>query len=68
MEQKDTKEKAILVGCQTSRDDDLRFQYSMEELDSLTETAQGEVLMSVVQKREASPSSYIYRKRKSRGT
>ncbi|MGG1679890.1 GTPase HflX [Neobacillus sp. NRS-1170] len=52
MEQKDTKEKAILVGCQTMADDDLRFQYSMEELASLTETAQGEVLMSVVQKRD----------------
>ncbi|WP_223588310.1 GTPase HflX [Neobacillus bataviensis] len=52
MEQKDTKEKAILIGCQTIAYDDLRFQYSMEELASLTETAQGEVLVSVVQKRD----------------
>ncbi len=51
MKQKDTKEKAILVGCQTS-DDDLRFNYSMEELASLTETAQGEVLATVIQKRD----------------
>ena len=52
MEQKETKEKAILVGCQTNENDDLRFHYSMEELASLTETAQGEVLISVVQKRD----------------
>ncbi|MDP4086443.1 MAG: GTPase HflX [Bacillota bacterium] len=47
-----TKERAILVGCQTPEVDDLRFQYSMEELASLTETANGEPLMSVVQKRD----------------
>ncbi|MBO0962737.1 GTPase HflX [Neobacillus sp. MM2021_6] len=52
MEQKETKEKAILVGCQTQDNDDIRFHYSMEELGSLTETAQGEVLISVVQKRD----------------
>ncbi|MEH7482490.1 GTPase HflX [Neobacillus drentensis] len=60
MEQKDTKEKAILVGCQTNGDTDLRFHYSMEELGALTETAQGEVLMSVVQKRDRRhPATYI---------
>lgn len=60
MEQKETKEKAILVGCQTSGDADLRFHYSMEELEALTETAQGEVLVSVVQKRERRhPATYI---------
>lgn len=52
LEQEVTLEKAVLVGCQTSRLDDGRFQYSMEELSSLTETAKGEVLISVVQKRE----------------
>ncbi|MFZ7943676.1 GTPase HflX [Neobacillus sp. 19] len=52
MEQKETREKAILVGCQTNDNDDRRFHYSMEELGSLTETAQGDVLMSVVQKRD----------------
>ncbi|WP_059170206.1 GTPase HflX [Bacillus sp. FJAT-27445] len=60
MELKTDKEKAILVGCQTTKDDDLRFQYSMEELVSLTETAKGEVLISVVQKRERiHPATYI---------
>ncbi|GHH96669.1 GTPase HflX [Neobacillus kokaensis] len=59
MEQKNTKETAVLVGCQTS-DDDARFSYSMEELVSLTETAQGEVLATVVQKRERlHPATYI---------
>ncbi|AZU61652.1 GTPase HflX [Neobacillus mesonae] len=59
MEQKNSKETAVLVGCQTS-DDDLRFSYSMEELASLTETAQGEVLASIVQKRErVHPATYI---------
>ena len=60
MEQKDTKEKVILVGCQTNGVDDLRFEYSMEELAALTETAQGEVLMSIVQKRDRRhPATYI---------
>ncbi|MBS4211743.1 MULTISPECIES: GTPase HflX [Neobacillus] len=59
MEQRETKEKAILVGCQID-DDDLRFQYSMDELGSLTETAQGEVLASLVQKRDRlHPATYI---------
>ncbi|WP_066320941.1 GTPase HflX [Bacillus sp. FJAT-29814] len=59
MEQRETKEKVVLVGCQTD-DDDLRFQYSMDELESLTETAQGEVLASLVQKRERiHPATYI---------
>ncbi|SEM49736.1 GTP-binding protein HflX [Mesobacillus persicus] len=61
MEQKmDSSEKAILVGCQTPASDDLRFQYSMDELASLTETAQGTVVISVVQKRDRiHPSTYI---------
>lgn len=52
MEQKKELEKAILVGCQTNDVDDTRFQYSIEELKSLTETAQGEVLLTVSQKRD----------------
>lgn len=60
MQKPEEKEKVILVGCQTTEDDDLRFQYSMDELASLTETAKGEVLINVVQKRERiHPSSYI---------
>jgi GTP-binding protein HflX len=59
LEQKDTKETAVLVGCQTL-EDDLRFHYSMEELASLTETAQGEVVATVVQKRERPhPATYV---------
>ncbi|MBI0578633.1 GTPase HflX [Neobacillus cucumis] len=59
-ETKETVEKAILVGCQTQEMDDLRFQYSMDELASLTETAQGEVLISVAQKRERiHPATYL---------
>ncbi|CAM3428850.1 GTPase HflX [Aeromicrobium ponti] len=51
MEQKPEYEKVILVGCHTEEDDQ-RFEYSMEELESLTETANGKVLASITQKRE----------------
>jgi GTP-binding protein HflX len=46
------KEKTILVGCQLPRQDDERFFYSMEELKSLTKTANGTVSAIVTQKRE----------------
>lgn len=60
LEPRTDSEKAILVGCQTTLDDDGRFHYSMEELGSLTETAQGIVQLSVVQKRDRiHPSTYI---------
>lgn len=60
MEQKQAKEKVILVGCQTAKIDDTRFHYSMEELASLTETAQGEVTATLMQKREnLHPATYI---------
>lgn len=60
LEQEVSVEKAILVGCQTPALDDIRFQYSMEELSSLTETAKGEVLISVAQKRDRPhPALYI---------
>lgn len=52
MEQKQAKERAILVGCQTQKDEDLRFLYSLDELASLTKTANGEVVMTIHQKRE----------------
>ncbi|MFS0823521.1 GTPase HflX [Bacillus sp. 1P02SD] len=51
-EQKKELEKAILVGCQIQTEDENRFQYSLEELQSLTKTAKGQVLMTVTQKRE----------------
>lgn len=52
-------EKALLVGCQIEEDDQ-RFQYSMEELESLTETAQAEVSATLTQKRgRVHPKTYI---------
>lgn len=59
LQQKVEFEKAILVGCQTT-EDDTRFQYSLDELASLTETAKGEVLTSITQKRpRIHPATYI---------
>ncbi|WP_404450141.1 GTPase HflX [Sutcliffiella horikoshii] len=58
--QKKDKERVILVGCQLPKDDDQAFFYSMEELISLTKTANGEVLVSLTQKRErVHPATYI---------
>jgi GTPase len=57
--EKEVKEKVLLVGCQLD-EDDLRYQYSMEELEELTETAQGEVLAILSQKRDRiHPGTYI---------
>lgn len=54
-----SSEKVIIVGCQTT-DDDLKYQYSMDELTSLTKTAKGEVVAKLVQKRErVHPATYI---------
>ncbi|MFI8686141.1 GTPase HflX [Rossellomorea sp. NPDC077527] len=56
---KERKEKVILVGCQLE-EDDLRFQYSLTELEELTETAQGQVVNVITQKRDrVHPSTYI---------
>ncbi len=53
------KEKVILVGCQLN-DNDQKFQYSMDELSSLTSTARGEVIAQIQQKRERlHPATYI---------
>ncbi|MDQ0216968.1 GTPase HflX [Peribacillus cavernae] len=58
MEHKE-KENVILIGCQTA-EDDARYEYSLDELVSLTKTANGEVLMTVTQKRDrVHPSTYI---------
>ncbi|WP_017551567.1 GTPase HflX, partial [Heyndrickxia coagulans] len=46
------KERAILVGCEWSGISHSRFAYSMEELKRLVETAQGEAVLEVVQKRD----------------
>ena len=58
MELNKDREKVILVGCQTI-EDDLPFQYSMEELASLTKTANGEVLTILTQKRDRQITTYI---------
>lgn len=54
------KEKVILVGCQLQTMQDDHFEYSMEELRSLTKTANGEVAVVLTQKRERPhPATYI---------
>ncbi|WP_223700119.1 GTPase HflX [Sutcliffiella deserti] len=58
--QNNEKERVILIGCQLPKNDDESFQYSMEELASLTKTANGEVLATLTQKRERRhPATYI---------
>jgi GTP-binding protein HflX len=53
-------ENVILVGCQLPTDDDLRFEYSLDELASLTKTAKGQVSAILSQKRNARhPATYI---------
>ncbi|OAT82735.1 GTPase HflX [Bacillus sp. MKU004] len=57
--QRDVKEKILLTGCQLD-EDDLRFQYSMKELEELAKTAQGEVMAVLSQKRDRiDPGTYI---------
>ncbi|WP_051015774.1 GTPase HflX [Schinkia azotoformans] len=51
IENQTQKERALLVGCQLPNMDDERFLYSLDELASLTNTAKGEVMMSLSQKR-----------------
>lgn len=59
-EQETRQEKAILVGCQPLHITDEHFENSMEELASLTKTAEGMVLTSVMQKRNrADAPTYI---------
>lgn len=54
------KEKVITVGCQLPHVDDERFSYSLEELASLVHTANGEVVISLTQKRDTiHPATYI---------
>lgn len=60
LEQNKELERAILVGCQTTDADDASFHYSLDELAALTKTAKGEVLITIVQKRERiHPATYI---------
>lgn len=55
------KEKVILAGCQLT-DDTEQFLYSMQELKSLTETAQGESLAMITQKESESTQAHILAK------
>lgn len=53
------EETAILVGCRLEENDH-RFQYSMDELASLTATAKGKVIAAMEQKRDRfHPATYI---------
>ncbi len=57
-----SKENVILIGCRLPSMDEQRFQYSMEELASLTHTANGIVKLQITQKRDRpDPSTYIGR-------
>ncbi|MDE5412875.1 GTPase HflX [Alkalihalobacterium chitinilyticum] len=58
----DSKERVILAGCQTKDRNDDHFLYSMEELKSLTATANGEVVAMIDQKKVSiDPATYLGR-------
>lgn len=46
-----TKERVMIVAVQTTQSDE-QFQYALEEMKQLVDTAQGEVVVTVTQKRE----------------
>lgn len=46
------RERVLLAGCQLSNETNEQFGYSMDELKALTETAYGETVAEVSQKRE----------------
>lgn len=50
METKVNKERVVIVGVQTS-ESDFNFEYSLKELEQLTQTAEGVVVGQIVQKR-----------------
>ncbi|MBM7572114.1 GTPase HflX [Aquibacillus albus] len=55
------QEKVLIVAVyHNNKDDEERFQYSLDELQSLTETAKGEVLKVITQKRDRiHPALYL---------
>lgn len=56
----EARERAVLVGCQLQDMDNERFEHSMNELASLTNTARGVAVLTVTQKREKPhPATYI---------
>ncbi|SEN54127.1 GTP-binding protein HflX [Amphibacillus marinus] len=53
-------EKVIIIAVQRKMGDETRFHYSMEEIKSLTESAKGEVIAAVSQKRDhPHPALYL---------
>lgn len=54
------QERVLLAACYLHGDDEERFQSSLHELQALTETAKGDVIQVVTQKRTAiHPSTYL---------
>ncbi|HET7578084.1 MAG TPA: GTPase HflX [Bacillales bacterium] len=54
------RERVLLAGCQLSDETNERFSHSMDELKALTDTAYGETVAEVTQKREKiDPALYI---------
>ncbi|WP_079710010.1 GTPase HflX [Paraliobacillus ryukyuensis] len=47
-----TEENVLIIAVQSETMDDLRLNYSVDELTSLTETAKGNVIETVIQKRD----------------
>lgn len=59
METKARAERVVIVGVQTS-ESDFNFEYSLKELEQLTETAEGIVVGQLVQKRNrVDPRTYL---------
>lgn len=54
------RENVLIIAVQRKKDDEERFNYSLEELKSLTETAKGHVVSTVMQKRDkVHPALYL---------
>lgn len=54
------KENILIIAVQKKNKDDTRFHYSMEEIKSLTETAKGQVIEVMTQKRDhPHPATYL---------
>ncbi|MBU5595044.1 GTPase HflX [Amphibacillus sp. MSJ-3] len=54
------KENVLIIAVQKKNDDDIRFHYSLDEIKSLTETAKGQVIEVITQKRDQPhPATYL---------
>lgn len=58
------REPVILVGCQLPDETDEQLTYAMDELRALTETARGEVVAEITQKRDRIDAAYYIGKGK----